>query len=106
MITILGKISIFFFISKRILLKNSFKCITLAHKAGYKGKLELSYARESKKSLTEGDEVRPHAQDQSYKALKKISKILFKVLLVLKNVTISLPLDCPHQARGNQVPHT
>ena len=45
---------------------------------GYKCKLELSNAKEAKNSPTEGQEVRPHALDQSYKETKKISMILAK----------------------------
>lgn len=57
---------------KRNLLKKNFECIKHAHKAGYKGKSEISIAKESKKSPIEGDEVSPHAQDQSNKEPKKI----------------------------------
>ena len=48
-------------------MKENFKCIKHALKASYRNTSELSIAKEAKNSPTEGDEVKPHAQDQSYK---------------------------------------
>ena len=56
-----------FLISKIILLQKNFECIKHALKAGYKGKSEMTKAKESKKSKTEGDMVSPQTRAQSNK---------------------------------------
>jgi hypothetical protein len=71
-------------------------------KLSYKCKSELSNAKEAKNSPTKGEEVRPHALDQSYEETKKISNDFSqRSLLVLKSALISLPPNSPHKARRN-----
>jgi hypothetical protein len=53
--------------SNKILLQRNFECIKHARKADYIGKAELSNAKESIKSKTEEDKVRPQTRAQSIK---------------------------------------
>ena len=63
----------FFLISNTILLQRNFECIKHALKADYIEKTELSNAKESIKSKTEEDKVRPQTRAQSNKEPMKRS---------------------------------
>ena len=65
-------------------------------KQNYICKLELSIAKETRKSPTEGKEERPQALDQSYKEPKKISIILAEGVSLFSKVRLFLSLQIVH----------
>jgi hypothetical protein len=65
-------------------------------KLSYTCKLELSKAKESKNSPTDGEEVRPQALDQSYKVVKKSSRSLAIGVSWSSKIRLFLSLQIVH----------
>ena len=65
-------------------------------KQNYICKLELSIAKETRKSPIEGEEERPQALDQSYTVPKNNSMILAKGVSLFSKVRLFLSLQIVH----------
>ena len=65
-------------------------------KQGYKCKSELSKAKDSKNSSTEGEDISPQALDQSNRETKKISMTLAKGVSMFSKVHLFLSLQRVH----------
>jgi hypothetical protein len=65
-------------------------------KENYKWTSELSNARETKNSPTDGEEVRPQALDQSNKEVKNLSITLATGLSTFSKVRLFLSLQIVH----------
>jgi hypothetical protein len=65
-------------------------------KQNYKCKSELTNAKESRKSPTDGEDERAQALDQSYKEPKKISIILAEGISLFSKVRLFLSLHKVH----------